>query len=163
MKCIKLIKIIELQNSIELGKLNYKNYDFNKVSLRSMFLRDVYKNDLSIENAGNEQNDPFRMFGNLHKGRKSSEKISFLKNVKILLKAREDVLNSFKSSLFPIMSDTTPYATPRETSINEDYFINEIINDEKSISSEIFNEYFRYQNPSFLAKDLIKTSQSKNK
>ena len=103
------------------------------------------------------------MFGNLNKSRKSSEKISFLKNVKLLLKAREDVLNSFKSSLFPIMSHTTPYATPRETSINEDYFINEIINDEKSISSEIFNEYFRYQNPSFLANDLIKTSQSKNK
>ena len=37
------------------------------------------------------------------------------------------------------MSDTTPYATPTETSINEDSLISEIINDEKSISSEIFN------------------------
>ena len=28
---VKLKKIIELQNSIELDKLNYKNYDFNNV------------------------------------------------------------------------------------------------------------------------------------
>ena len=68
------------------------------------------------------------MFGNLSKGRKSSEKIYFLKYVKILLKPREDVLNSFKSNTFPIMSDTTP----RETSINEDFFVNEIKNDKKT-------------------------------
>ena len=68
------------------------------------------------------------MFGNLSKGRKSSEKIYFLKYVQILLKPREDVLNSFKSNIFPIMSDTTP----RETSINEDFFVNEIKNDKKT-------------------------------
>ena len=129
----------------------------------SIFSRDIYTDNLSIENADNEQNDLCKMFGNLNKGTKSSEKISFLKNVKILLKAREDVLNSFKSNLFPVMSDTTPYATPRETSINEDSFINEIINIEKGISSEIFNECFQYRNPSCLIKDLIKSNQSKNK
>ena len=41
------------------------------------------------------------MFVNLNKGRKSSEKIYFLKIVKILLKGKEDVLNSSKSNLFP--------------------------------------------------------------
>ena len=87
------------------------------------------------------------MFGNLSKGRKSSEKIYFLKYVKILLKPREDVLNSFKSNIFPIMSDTTP----RETSINHDFFVNEIKNDKKT-DNEIFNEYFGYQNPSFFGK-----------
>ena len=62
-----------------------------------------------------------------------------------------------------MMSDTPPYAIPRETSINEYYFINVIKNDEKNINKEIFNEYFGHQNPSFLAKDLIETNQSKNK
>ena len=95
------------------------------------------------------------MFGNLNKGRKSSEKISFFKNVNILLK--------LLILLFPIMSDTKAYAAPGEKSINEDSFIGEIISQEKVISSEIFNEYFGYQNPSFLAKDLIKNDQSKNK
>ena len=58
------------------------------------------------------------MLSNLNKGRKSSEKVSFLKNVKIFLKAREDVLNAFKSNLFPIknsMPDITPYVTPDKT------------------------------------------------
>ena len=64
--------------------------------------------------------------------------------MKILLKAREDVLVSFKSNLFSIMSDATPSVTPKKTTINEDPFINEIINDEKSINSEIFNGNFGY-------------------
>ena len=46
------------------------------------------------------------------------------------------------------MSDKTPYSTPRETSINEDSFINEMMNDQNGINNEIFNEYFRYRNPS---------------
>ena len=98
------------------------------------------------------------MFGNLNKGRKSSEKISFFKNVNILLK-----LLILLILLFPIMSDTKAYAAPGEKSINEDSFIGEIINQEKGLSIEIFNEYFGYQNPSFLEKDLIKNDQSKNK
>ena len=64
--------------------------------------------------------------------------------MKILLKAREDVLDSFKSNLFSIMSDATPSVTPKKTTINEDPFISEIINDEKSINSEIFNGNFGY-------------------
>ena len=57
------------------------------------------------------------MFANLNKGRKSSEKVSFKKIVKSLLKARENVLNGFKSNIFPInkMSDATPYTTPDTT------------------------------------------------
>ena len=47
--------------------------------------------------------------------------------MEILLKASEDVLNDFKSNLFPIISDTMP----RGTSINEEIFVNEINNQEK--------------------------------
>ena len=67
----KLKKIIELQNNFELDKLNYKNYDFNKISLSSIFLSDIYTNDLSIENDDNEQSDLFKRFGNLNKCRES--------------------------------------------------------------------------------------------
>ena len=54
----------------------------------SIFLRDIYENNLSIKYAGNEQRDLFKMFGNLNKRTKSSKK------------AREYVLNVFKSNLF---------------------------------------------------------------
>ena len=46
--------------------------------------------------------------------------------------------------------------------MNEDSFMNEIKNDEEHINSEIFNEYFGYQDPSFSVKDLIKANQTKN-
>ena len=39
--------------------------------------------------------------------------------------------------------------------------MNDIIADEKYISYEIFWNYFKYQNPSFLAKDLIRAKQAK--
>ena len=40
------------------------------------------------KNADNEQSDLFEIFGNLNKGCKSPQKISFSKNIKSLLKAR---------------------------------------------------------------------------
>ena len=40
--------------------------------------------------------------------------------------------------------------------------MNEIIAGEKDINDKIFWNYFKYQNPLFLAKDLIRTSQAKN-
>ena len=61
------------------------------------------------------------------------------------------------------MPDTALYSTPRETSINEDSFISDIINEEKDTNNEIFNEYFGYQNPSFSAKYVMKTDQFKSK
>ena len=39
--------------------------------------------------------------------------------------------------------------------------MNEIIADEKDINDQIFQNYFKYQNPSFLAKDLIRAKNEK--
>ena len=51
------------------------------MSLPTIFLRDIYENNLSIKDADNEESSLFKTFGNLNEGRKSSEKISFLKYV----------------------------------------------------------------------------------
>ena len=40
-------------------------------------------------------------------------------------------------------------------------FLNEIVNEEKNINEEIFRNYFKYQNPSSLVKDLIKADKNK--
>ena len=40
--------------------------------------------------------------------------------------------------------------------------MNEIIADEKDTNNEIFLNYFKYQNPSFLVNDLISAKQNKN-
>ena len=75
----KLKKVIQLQNSIELDRLDYKNYDFNRVLLPSVFLREIRTKNVSIENAVDEQSDLFRLLSKSKKGRKSPEKNSFLK------------------------------------------------------------------------------------
>ena len=41
-------------------------------------------------------------------------------------------------------------------------FLNEIKNGRKNINNEIFTEYFDYQSPSFLVKDLYEGNQNKN-
>ena len=41
-------------------------------------------------------------------------------------------------------------------------FINETVANEKDANHETFRNYFKYQNPSFLEKDLIKTTQAKD-
>ena len=41
-------------------------------------------------------------------------------------------------------------------------FTNRIVNDEKNINAEIFNEYFKYQNPSILIKDIYNANQTRN-
>ena len=40
--------------------------------------------------------------------------------------------------------------------------MNEITGKEKDINDEIFYNYFKYQNPLFLARDLIRATQPKN-
>ena len=40
--------------------------------------------------------------------------------------------------------------------------MNKIIANEKDTNDKIFWNYFKYQNPFFLAKDLIRTTQTKN-
>ena len=40
--------------------------------------------------------------------------------------------------------------------------MNGILADEKDENNQIFLDYFKYQNPSFLVKDLISTMQNKN-
>ena len=110
---------------------------------------------------------------NVSKQEKSIEKISFLENVRILLEVRENVLNSFRSNVFPL-TNSTPGPTPNPTpnppvhykpkqtrarsripkieiypfKLNE-AFANEIRNDEGNINTETLREYFWYQNPSF--------------
>ena len=40
--------------------------------------------------------------------------------------------------------------------------MNEITDNEKYINDKIIWNYFKYQNPSFLAKDLIRATEAKN-
>ena len=102
----------------------------------------------------------------------------------MLFSTREKVLKSFKSRLFPRKNfdkiptpepaaEPTPEvatepteATPTEHKKSKlklhQEFMNEIIADQKDIKNEIFLDYFKFQNPPFLVKDLIRAKQNRN-
>ena len=88
--------------------------NFSKSSLPIIFLRDIYKNDLSVENANNKQSNPFKELSNTSKAEEPIKNNFFLEKVRILIEARENVLNSLKSNVFPIES-STPDPTPDPT------------------------------------------------
>ena len=64
--------------------------------------------------------------------------------------------------------ETTPEATTEPTKRKklklklQQEFMNGIIAKEKDINDELLWNYFRYQNPSFLLKDLTRATQTKN-
>ena len=58
--------------------------------------------------------------------------------------------------------EATPTKNKKSKLKLQQEFLNEIIADKKDINNEIFSQYFKYQNPSFLVKDLISAKQNKN-
>ena len=113
----------------------------------------------------------------------------FLNNLGLSFSVRIKVLNSFKSRLFQIKNlDKIPtYETKPEPTIEpstepeigtkatkaetkcktsslklRENFLNGIKNEEKNINEHIFKEYFGYESPSFLVKDLHESHQNKN-
>ena len=83
----------------------------------------------------------------------------------MLFSARENVLNNFKSRLLPIKNlDNIPTHEPTPEAAKQkkpklqlqQEFMNKTIANKKDINDEIFWNYLKYQNPTFLAKDLIR-------
>ena len=180
--CANLKEIVELQDIIKKDVLNYKSkrektYNFSKYSLPIVFLRNIHERHLSIEKADDKQSNFTNELKNFDIGMKALEIKSFLNNLGLLFSAREKVPNSFKSRLFSIKNvdkittrepaaETAAEKIPTKNQKSklklQQEFIKETIANEKDINDEIFWDYFKYQNQSFLAKDLIRATQPKN-
>ena len=102
----------------------------------------------------------------------------------MLFSTREKVLKTFKSRLFPRKNfdkiptpepaaeptpevateptETTPTKHKQSKLKLHKEFMNDIIADQKDIKNEIFLDYFKFQNPPLLVKDLIGNKQNKN-
>ena len=94
------------------------------------------------------------------------KKIRFIKKEGLLVSAREKIINTFKEKMLLTKypkpepeqkSELTVFATPKPTKERakkygrqyKDYF-NKIAHDERNINIEIFNEYFKYYNPTLI-------------
>ena len=86
-------KIAQLKDIIKIDDLNYKSkcgktYNLAKYSLPIAFLRDIDEEYLSL-------------LKKFEKYKKHLKKNHFLSNLGLSFSAREEVLNSFKSKMFP--------------------------------------------------------------
>ena len=82
----------------------------------------------------------------------SWKNIFFLKNARLLFSASEKILNNFKSKIFPKknleLEPESDLDLTKKFKLTD--FWKKIICSESDINTEIFSEYFNYQNPSFL-------------
>ena len=137
-----------------------------------VFLRDIHEGHLSLKDADDGQRNFAAKIKNLDKGKKAIEKK--LNNLGLLFSAKENVLNNFKSRLFPKKKlekiptrepradlATRPIKDMRSKSKLQQEFMNEIIANENDLNDKILWNYFNYQNPFNLAKDLIRATQAK--
>ena len=101
----KLKEIMQLQNNIKLDDLEYptkrgKRYNFRRYSLHVVPLRDIHKGNLSLEDADKEQIQLANELNDMSKGKIPIEKGLFLKNAKLVISERENILNNFKDKIF---------------------------------------------------------------
>ena len=186
----KLKEIVELQDIIKKYDLNYKSkyrktYNFSKYSLLIVFSRDIHEGNLSIEGAGNKQNNFDNELRNFDKSIKTLYKKSFLNNFGLLFSAREIVLNSFEGRLFLTKNvdkistrEPVTEAVPKPTKTTRaikiktkrkisslkllENFLNRIKNEEKDTNEKMFRDYFLYQTASYLTKVLYDSGEIKN-
>ena len=96
----------------------------------------------------------------------------FLNNLGILFTAREIVLNSFKSNLFPtrnldeILTQvpvTEPEVATKPTKVqNNNNFETKLKTKKKNINQQLFRDYFLYQTPSYLTRVLYDSNEIEN-
>ena len=100
------------------------------------------------------------------KGKMSFERISFLKNARLLLSARENTFNNFKSKIFStesLESERKSESKAKPKTIKLLDFLEKIIGHEINTNTEIFIKYFKFQNPTTLLKELYHADKTENK
>ena len=154
----KLKEIKQLRNNIKLDDLEYttkrgKNDGFSKYSL-PIFLKDIYEENLSIEDAGKEQRNLLNKLSGENKSKIPVEKRYFLNNIGLFFSASRKIFNSFESKMFLIKNldkipapdpthNPTAFDTPKPTKVQtkkskhrisllkfHENFVNRIKNDE---------------------------------
>ena len=76
-----------------------------------IFLRNRRTEFLSIEDADKEQRKLFKELCNVNKSQKPIENKTFLKSLRFLFDAREKVIISVESNVFPLKNSTSEPAT----------------------------------------------------
>ena len=113
---------------------------------------------MALKDANKEQIQLADELKDIGKGKISVEKATFLKKAALLIIAREKFLITLKAKYS--QQKTQIKFQQLNQPLNQQYLI--FIHDETNVSIELFNEYFKYPNPTFLLKDLYEPNKTRS-
>ena len=92
-------------DNLKLDNLEYtanrgKHHNFSKYSLLIIFLRNINKENLSLEDANKQQSQLINKLKGMGKGKILVEKRSFIKNAKLCLGAKRNFLVTWRAKYF---------------------------------------------------------------
>ena len=127
----------------------------------------IYRNKKLLQDAKNKRSEIKRLLNKLRKYnptklKKINAKEETLSAAEKLLNKRQEVIDAFKTDIFPYI-DGFQLKEKSEEESNDDVekFIEYIENESKEINYELFKKYFNFIVPSALAKKLYKTKDAK--
>ena len=164
-------KIKKERNGIDPEKLckNWWDYlNFNKFKNSLDLALNIYRNNTLLKHAENKQHEIKVLLNKLRndnptKPKKIKAKEETLSAAERLLNNRQEVIDEFKTVIFPYIDGFQIKEEWEEESEKDDYkkFIESIENESKSINYDLLKHYFNFLVPSALAKQLYETKNKK--
>ena len=165
-------EIRTIQKNVDYRKLiirggNNVTYDFSNYKTCNELYRDLYYKKMTINDTEIRQNEFNSIRHTLNNYTPKDEKYiearnSLINNAKNFYEGRETIIEDFKEGIFLLKSADNEFGK-RQTSKNTtkpdvDEFNERINKKETGINRELFKNYFSFQTPSALLKDLYKTN-----
>ena len=175
-EAIALINEIKsIQRDVDYRKLkiisgNNVTYDFIDYKTFKELLRDIYYENMSIDEAKQKQNGFNSVINDLSRYTPRNQKHiesknKLLDNPEHFYKRREKIIEEFKNKIFPIYRDDE-YSRFKDDEENDIIDRNGLINYDlkrRDIDDELFREYFKYQYQSYMLESLKDTKNTERK
>ena len=146
-------------------KTDGTNYDFNRLSLLLKFIERIHNDEISLDEAINNQTELKLLIYKLNKynpknPKKIKEKNNVLKSARKLLDMRKDIIDLFEKGAFlyrgNVFKTTEEQEEKQKETITDiDEFSKYIAEKETDINEELFKRYFGFQKPSDIFNSLI--------
>ena len=156
---------------------NEKIYNFNIFRRLADLTRSIYYGDITIKQAKSRQGEMESLITSLSRyNPKNKDKIKnkkeTLNNAEKIFYARELIINAFEDGIFPLPNKPQEWSEKKET-YKKSYkkeratddvkeFCYSIIDKEIGINRELLKEYFNFQAPIFMLRDLVHTNDKNN-
>ena len=175
----KLDEIKKIDKEINYTKLvcvhtNGKAFDYNIFRRLGDFIRSIYFDNISLKQAMDKQDEMEYLRRNLggYKPRhldKIRSKEEVLKNAHIFFQGRNLLVYACEKNIFPLPKKEMPqldkwteeekgkeYISPKER-------LEIIAEEEKGINNNLFQNYFKYKNPSYMYENFTNTKSTKER